>query len=154
MADRIRINAGGFVGDYEFDTSRAFTGTEWNWIKKISGYMPLTIQDGFDGGDPAVYIAFAAIALHRAGKVQKANVLEAAEMIADEPYGESTITYVAGEVADADPPPVAPAVSGNGSNGSSGIGSSDDSARPASTPTRTGARSWDMPTSEFETSLT
>ena len=47
---------------------RELTTREWGWIKRLSGYLPLNIEDGL--GDPELVIVFAAIALRRAGKVE------------------------------------------------------------------------------------
>ena len=34
-------------GEYELDEDRAFNAREWRWIKKVSGYVPLTLGEGF-----------------------------------------------------------------------------------------------------------
>ena len=52
-----------------------FTTREWGWIKKHSGYLPLTVEEGFRGADPELITVFAVIALHRAGKIQTADVV-------------------------------------------------------------------------------
>ena len=33
------------------------TTLEWRWVKKVSGYLPGTIGDGVDGGDPDIFVA-------------------------------------------------------------------------------------------------
>ena len=59
-----------YDGRYEFDIeNHALTTREWGWIKRHSGYLPLTIADGYAGADPELYAVFAVIALCRAGKV-------------------------------------------------------------------------------------
>ena len=51
-------------GRYEFDLNgRELTTREWGWIKRHSGYLPLTIDEGFNGADPELFACFAA---HRA----------------------------------------------------------------------------------------
>ena len=64
-----------YDGEYELDEDRAFNAREWNWIKKVSGYMPLTIGEGFAGGDPVLFVALAVIAMARSGKVERADGL-------------------------------------------------------------------------------
>ena len=62
-----------YDGRYEFDLEgRELTTREWGWIKRHSGYLPLTIEDGFT--DPELVTVFAAIALRRAGKVEAREV--------------------------------------------------------------------------------
>ena len=79
-------------GRYEFDLeNRELTTREWGWIKRLSGYLPLTIDEGFEGADPELFATFAAIALFRAGKVTAREVPEVFERLADAPFG-STIT--------------------------------------------------------------
>lgn len=95
----------GLDGDYPFDLEEhPLTTLEWRWIKKISGYMPLTIDEGRRGGDPDVVLAFATIALVRAGKVDKSRALIAADQLAELAFdGESISVETDGE-DDADPP--------------------------------------------------
>ena len=39
-----------YDGRYEFDMERDFTTREWGWLKRLAGYLPLNIEEGFDGG--------------------------------------------------------------------------------------------------------
>lgn len=96
-----------FDGEYELDTDRAFSSREWHWIKRISGYMPLTIREGFAGGDPDLYVALAVIAMARAGKVAREDWERAADEIGEAPYDGQTIQLVGGvgQEDDADIPP-------------------------------------------------
>ncbi len=67
MSDRIVINVRPYVGEYDFDIEgEPLTTLEWRWLKKISGYLPMTLDEGFRGGDPDLFVAFAVIALARA----------------------------------------------------------------------------------------
>jgi hypothetical protein len=68
------------------------TGLDWRWIKKISGYMPTTIQEGFAGDDPDLYLALSIIAMHRAGKIRTTEALLVAEALADAPWDGKSIT--------------------------------------------------------------
>ena len=37
-----------YDGRYDFDLEgRELTTREWGWIKRLSGYLPLTIEEGF-----------------------------------------------------------------------------------------------------------
>ena len=70
-----------FAGSYELDSSIPMKGMDWRWIKKISGYMPNTIETGFEGDDPDLYIALAVVALHRAGKIRPQEALYVADVL-------------------------------------------------------------------------
>jgi hypothetical protein len=96
-----------YDGRYEFDlVGNELTTREWGWIKRHSGYLPLTITDGWDGSDPELFAVFAVIALHRAGRVQTRDVAEVYERIADAPFG-STIGLESDSVEDGDVDPPA-----------------------------------------------
>ena len=42
-----------YDGRYMFDLAgQELTTREWGWIKRLSGYLPLTLDEGFKGGDP------------------------------------------------------------------------------------------------------
>ena len=110
-----------YDGEYELDTDRAFSTREWHWIKKIAGYMPLTVGEGFAGGDPELFVAVAVIAMCRSGKIRREDALQVAEHIAEAPYELTTITLVGGaqeEAEDELPPGLT-----SGHAGSSGSGS-------------------------------
>jgi len=86
-----------YDGVYPFTIDTApLTTTEWHWIKRHSGYMPLTMEAGIEGGDPTLICAFAVISLYRAGKVVKSDVARVYELLADAPFG-SCITFDGGE---------------------------------------------------------
>lgn len=92
-----------YAGDYEFDAERAFTTLEWRWVKKIGGYYPLTLDEGFRNLDPDLFLALAIIAMHRTGKVARDDAYEVAEILADAPFGE-TITIIGSEEGDEEGP--------------------------------------------------
>jgi hypothetical protein len=82
----VLTGVGDLDGRYEFDLDgREFTTREWGWLKRLSGYLPLTIGEAFDGGDPELFACFAVIALHRSGKVLARDVPDAFERIIDTP---------------------------------------------------------------------
>lgn len=141
----IRIsNIPPYDGEYEFDQDRSFTTRELRWIKQIAGYLPMKLGEGLEGGDADLYIALALIAMNRAGKVDREDVLEVADKLADVPFDDSCITFVMGEEADADPPAVTPEPvaslprSSPSSKRSSGGASSDASETSGETPAPTG----------------
>jgi hypothetical protein len=127
-----------YDGRYEFDVEASeFTSREWGFIKRLSGYLPLTIEKGFEGGDPELFAVFAAIALRRAGRIVTKDVPDVFERIADAPFG-TTIQFEADqadeEEADAGPP----TSSSNGSEPSSGTGSRTSSETSPTTPPTSG----------------
>ncbi len=142
MTDRIKI-AGipAFDGEYDLDIAdQPLNALEWRWVKKVSGYLPFTIDDGLAGGDPDVVIALAVVAMHRAGKINRDQVLATADQLADLPFDDAHLQLIAGEPVD---PPMGQGsdetpANANGSSGSSGDGSSTTSATPALSPSATG----------------
>lgn len=114
-----------------------FTVREWGWLKRMSGYMPLTLDEGFRGGDPELFCVFAIVGMHREGKIQAGDAQRVFDRLADADPTAS-ITFEAGEperdeAGDADPP-----ASSNGSSGSSGPGSKTSSETSQTGPNRSG----------------
>lgn len=93
-------------GDYDLDTDRAFNAREWRWIKQVSGYMPLTVSDGFAGGDPDLFVALAVVAMCRSGRIEKAQGLDVAEQLSEVPFDGAAISMVGDAVEDADDVPL------------------------------------------------
>lgn len=94
-----------YDGRYELDDDRAFSTREWRWIKQVSGYLPLTVADGFKGGDPDLFVALAVIAMNREGRIDRDSVLEVAEALAEVPFDGAAITFDVGEDDDDVPLP-------------------------------------------------
>ncbi len=116
-----------FDGSYELDLDNSpFTTLEWRWIKQTAGYLPGTVADGFEGGDPDLIVALAVIAMHRAGKIRKEDATRTSEQLADVPVDGAKIVFRAEETVedDARPPEVSE------STGSSPTGSGGDSRTP------------------------
>lgn len=99
------VRVPGFEGEYELDEDRPFSTNEWRWIREISGYMPLTIQDGFAGGDPTLFVALSVVAMNRSGKLDGSRVVDAAEQLGIAPFDGEAITMV-GDTAEADTVPL------------------------------------------------
>jgi hypothetical protein len=125
MSDRVVLNTPRFTGEFPLDLKDdPMTALEWRWVKKISGYLPMTVDEGVAGLDPDLFIAFAVIALYRAGKIDKAEALIVAETISELPATPGTLQVVfeaEEEEAEQDPPTVAtltPKESGSGSSSS------------------------------------
>ena len=83
-------------GRYELDPEADFTTREWGWIKRLSGYLPLTIDGGFEGADPELIATFAVIALYRADKVEERDIPDLFERFKDAPF-PAGIRYEGGE---------------------------------------------------------
>ena len=128
-------------GRYEFDLDGSpFTTREWGWIKRLANYMPLTIDQGWKGGDPELFSAFAVIALFRAGKLQPADVPDVFDRFADAPFG-GTIRLETDQVDQEDDasPPV---LSMNGSSSISGPVSPGSSETSEPTQPASGTPDW------------
>ena len=137
MADKIVIEGvRRYDGEYDFDIAgEPLTTLEWRWIKKISGYLPLTVSVGWMGEDADLFVAFAVIALHRAGKIDKDEALVVASRFDDSPT--AAIRLVGDPVeAEADP---REAPEPSEQNGTSGGHSSPTSDPPGQTPSATGS---------------
>lgn len=125
-------------GSYDLDLDTdPLTMLEWRWVKKISGYLPLTIDEGLQGGDPDVVCALAVIALQRAGRVDRQQVLTVADQLADAPFDGAAIRIVSDDATEADvPPPQAATAPPTPNGGGSSVPTSETSA---SDPSPTGA---------------
>lgn len=134
-----------YDGRYEFDFGDdTFTIREWGWIRRFADYRPLTFGEGIVNGDAELFGVLAAIALHRAGRIDTGDVDTFYGRLLDSRLGPN-ITVELGdqepqETGGADPPPPG---SSNGSSSSSGDGSttssetsprSPDDQKPAGTP--------------------
>lgn len=121
-----------YDGDYEIDLGGEFTNKELHTIKKVSGVRVLELQDAGDSGDNDLVVAFAVIALERAGYKVDVDVLWNA------PVGK--ITFI--EEAEESPPAETPEQSGSGNENppSSGESSKADGDRQASVLSLTGSQ--------------
>lgn len=121
-------------GRYEFDLEGApFTTREWGWIKRHSGYMPLTIDQGWSGADPELFSVFAVISLYRAGRIQPADVTDVFERFVDAPFG-GTIRLETDTADDGEGDAGPPDVSSDASSSSSGPGSPTSTETSEATP--------------------
>ena len=113
-------------GRYPFDIAdNEPTTREWGWIKRFSGYLPTTIEDGLKGADPELICAFAVIALRRAGKATNEDVPGLYERLADAPFGAAVQLETDSTDSEGDVGP--PAGSSDGSSSSSGTDSTRSS---------------------------
>ena len=122
-------------GRYEFDLAEnAITTREWGWIKRLTGYLPLTMDEGLDGADPELYAVFAAIALHRAGKIRPDEVPEIFDRFVDRPFDPEDVTLEADQVDEEEvlPPPRSSTPNGDSSGAASRTSSErSEATRPA-----------------------
>ncbi len=72
-----------YVGRYPFNFLRELTIREWGWVKRNTGYLPLTVDDALEGGDPELVGILAVIAMVRAGRIGNAEVAEVYEWLLD-----------------------------------------------------------------------
>lgn len=127
-----------YDGEYELNLEdEPLTTLEWRWVKKISGYLPLTMGEGFAGADPDLVCALAVIALRRHGRIQKEQALAVADRLADVPFDGAAIQLLFDETEDDEegdvvPPAVAPQT--ESPRRSSGEPSRTSSAPPAQNP--------------------
>jgi hypothetical protein len=122
-----------YDGRYELDLEQQpFTTREWGWIKRHANYLPLTLWDGFQGGDPELFAVFAVIALRRAGRIDATEAQGMFDRLQDTPLG--AVRYEAG----VQEPVEDPTGSSNGNNGSSGAGSRTSSEQSDPTPPASG----------------
>ena len=76
-----------YDGRWEWDLEgRELTTREWGWIKRLSGYLPLNIEEGL--GDPELVIVFAAIALTPRRQSRAEGRPQVFERLSDAPFGE------------------------------------------------------------------
>jgi hypothetical protein len=120
--------------DGSYDMIR-FNRRELGQIRRLSGFMPMEIEDAFNGGDAELITAVAVLALLRADRIQLDAVPEMFGRLLDS--DDADIDLVADteeEKDDAGPPPG----SSSSSKDSSGPASRMSSAASTETPRTTG----------------
>lgn len=145
MANRLIVGRSSvYRGEYEFDfNEQALSALEWRWIKKLSGYLPMTISDGFAGLDPELIVALSVVVLYRHGRIGKEDALTVAEQFMEIPADGEGLRLMLGEEAEVDDPPEVPAETPATDEPSSTTGgsSSTTSAHPDNLLATTGALS-------------
>lgn len=131
---KVLIKARPYQGEYELEPGD-FSTREWGWIKRLTGYLPLTIHEGF--GDPELLCVFAAIALRRAGRIDNGDVPGVYDRLIDDPAFE-TIDIEQPEPAEDEGDAGPPARSSSASTNTSGDGSPTNSESQATSPSPTG----------------
>jgi hypothetical protein len=87
MAHRFEIrNIKPYDGDDPMTKRSELTALEWSWIKRFSGYMPTTLDDGLDGFDPSLVVTLAILAMVRDGKINRTDVPVAWERLSNVPF--------------------------------------------------------------------
>jgi hypothetical protein len=94
-----------YDGEYELDFTQALSAREWRWVKQISqgDITPLAAAENLS--DPDFIVALAVIAMCRAGKITKDQVLSVADVLADAPMDGAHITLLIGEEDEDEIPP-------------------------------------------------
>lgn len=92
-----------YTGNYSIDLAQPFTTGELNIIKTISGVRAMEIPDALRAGDSDLIVAFAVVALARAGKVNRRQAPMAAEVLWEAPAGSLRFEPDASD-GDASPP--------------------------------------------------
>lgn len=113
-------------GEYEFEMSR-FKGTDLRIIKQIAGVRGNELEEALQAGDYDLVIAFAAIALSRAGKTVTPEQLLEADV------GSITIDYSDDTEEVEERPPVSLSPSGNESSPGD-TGKQSESTVPSGSP--------------------
>jgi hypothetical protein len=144
-----------YDGRYPLVVGDDMTTVELGWMKRFSGYLPLTVDTGLAGGDAELFCVLAAVALCRAGKITADEVPQVFERLSAVSFARMFTLYADDdepvEGDDAGPP----AGSSNGSESISGTGSRPSSDRSASTiPPGTGTSAWAISQSGPATSET
>lgn len=136
MGDRIVIDGNtGWDGVYELELPpvRRFTAREWGWIRRLTGYTPVTITDA--AADPEVDVVLAVIALRRQGRISVDEAPAIYERLVDLPDDRIRFESDDDRQGDADGPPPG---SSNGNASSSGPGSQTGSGPLTLTPPSSG----------------
>jgi hypothetical protein len=137
-----------YDGRYEFDLAASEPTTrEWGWIKRLSGYMPATVTDGFEGADPELFSVFAVIALRRAGKIEAREVNQVFDRFADAPF--ATSIRLETDQPDAREGDAGPPVGSSSSSGTFSGPAGRTSSDPSETSSPNGSGTPDSDTSEL-----
>lgn len=153
MSDRIVVaGVKPYDGSYPFALDdEPLTTVEWGWIKRLAGYLPLTLDEGVSGADPELFCAFAVIAMRRGGRIETGEVEAVWRRLADAPFGSTVrLEADAAEVDDARPPDRSTDARRNGS----GAASTKSWERSAAAPAASGTPGSATSASVSPTSLT
>jgi hypothetical protein len=130
-----------YDGEYEVDFAR-LTSRDLHDVKRISGHMPLDIEDAADRGDTDLGVAFAVVALKKHG-FQRINE----DALWDAELGAIRVDMSDSDEAEGDAvPPPSETVTPSTPSGSPS--SSVSELRPASPPPSTGTPSSGTPASD------
>lgn len=146
---RMVITVKPWAGEYELDEDLPFNAREWEWIKKGSGYMPVTLPDGFRNRDPSLFVVLAVVAMCRSGRVDREDGYRTIEELKETPFDFQSITMVGDAEDDADPPALtgepdassptsSPESSNDSGEGSKSGSAPSDGTRPVTTLLRSG----------------
>jgi hypothetical protein len=135
-----------FDGEYTIDFDDSFNGYELNLIKKVSGCRLGEIGDGLAAADYDLFVAFGAICLWRAEKVEKQTVMQAVDKLMSADAGKLKVKLPDEKVEDdARPPESEPGSTGreaDSSPPSSPISNGTGDDHPETTLTSIGEPTW------------
>jgi hypothetical protein len=105
MSKVVVTGMGKYSGEYDLG-DRSFNAREWRWVKQMSGYLPLTISEGFAGMDADLMLAVAIIGMARDHKIQRDEGLEVWETMSEMDTTDASIILTAGDEVEDDPVPL------------------------------------------------
>jgi len=121
MSHFVISGMGGLDGRYEFDLADLdMTLREWQWIKRHTGYMPLTLIEGLAGGDAALMTVTALIIVRRQGGLATEAFDDTFARFMDAPLGPSIDFTLEGVDEDEDPSTASPPTNSTASDAPSG----------------------------------
>jgi hypothetical protein len=129
-----------YDGRYPLYTTDEFNRREWGWMKRLAEYLPVDFMDEEQRGlgDPEFLSVVLIVALHRAGKIETAEVPQVWERLADFNMFECLVIHADVEEEEEQLPPTS-GTSSNGSPVSSGLVSPTNSGISGSSPSAPGS---------------
>ena len=129
-----------YDGRYQLYTTDEFNRREWGWMKRLAEYLPVDFMDVEQRGlgDPEFLSVVLIVALHRAGKIETAEVPQVWERLADYNMFECLVIHTDEEPEAEELPPTSE-TSSNGSPVSSGLVSPTSSGISGSSPSAPGS---------------
>jgi hypothetical protein len=128
MSDIVIAGMKPYDGRYPFDINDSnLTAREWGWIRRLTGYYPMTWDEGIGGYDQELFACLAVITLRRHGTIDKNEVPGLYERLIDHPFGTIVTLELDEQEADADGPPAESSSRSEPSSGDESPASSETS---------------------------
>ena len=120
-----------YDGRYELDAQRDFTTREWGWFKRLAGYYPTTVEEGYRRYDPELFAVLAVVCLRRAGRIDTHDVPDLYDRLLDREIGVVRVEFHGDETAEDDAEdPTASSTASTKSSGADSNGNSEKSGEP------------------------